>query len=59
MITKHITNKAQFNYGMVGDIAETMLVTHVLNHFPHPHSVNLKKLCPVGQTGIILLLFYG
>lgn len=56
-IAKQITNRVEFTYFMVGDIARRMLVTHILNHFPHQRSVNLKKPCPVGQTGIILLLF--
>lgn len=36
-----------------------MLVTHILNHFPHQRSVNPKKPCPLGHTGITLLLFYS
>lgn len=60
MNTKQITNKAQFNHCMVRDIAERILVTHILNHFLHQHSMNLrKKTCPVDQNGIILLLFYS
>jgi len=48
MNAKQITNKAQFNHCMVGGIAEGMLVTHILNHFPHQSSVNLKKNMPCG-----------
>lgn len=44
---------------VVGDMLERMLVTHILNHFPHQHSVNLKKPCPVDQTGIILPRVYS
>ena len=62
MIAEQITNKAQFNPRMVGDFEERIPVTHILNHFPHLHSVNLEKKqhpCPVGPTGIIMLLFYS
>lgn len=59
MITKSITNKAQFNNCAVADTVKRMPVTHILNHFPHRHSVNLKKACPAGRAGIIPLLFYG
>lgn len=48
MITKHITNKAQFNNCAVADTVKRMPVTHILNHFPHRHSVNLKKSVPCG-----------
>lgn len=53
MIAKQMVNKAQFNYSKVRYSEEEMQVTHTLNHFPHQHSVNLKKLCPVGQTGFL------